>query len=86
MNKVKAAVHRVWAAKYPNPPKGGFTKAAMAELLECSEDKVNDVLRDAIKEGLFEIKPTKVYDKALEAVKTVPIYFEVEKATSSSAR
>lgn len=55
-------------------PQGWLTREQVASQLDCSEDRVNSVLKDALKAGDVETQGFPVYDKLKKKVTTVPCY------------
>jgi hypothetical protein len=66
-------------------PKGWLTKAEAAEQLDCSEERVNDILRHAIRAGDVERQEFPVWDATLGRVVRVTGYRESGKPTAPAA-
>lgn len=59
-------------------PEGWLTREQVAAQLACSEDKVNTVLKNALKAGDVESQNFPVWDKIKKKVLAVPCYRIVE--------
>jgi hypothetical protein len=57
----KAEVHRMNAAAY-GWPKGWSSREEIAEQLECSPERVREVLNPGIKAGAIEVKDFKIWE------------------------
>lgn len=57
-------------------PKGWITKAQAAEQLDCSEERVNEVLKHALRAGDIERKEFPVWDAALGRLVRITGYRE----------
>ena len=79
MSKWKTIVEKKNAEIYRLPP-GWECRDDVADQLECSPERVSEVLRPAIKAGDVEKKIFPVWDKGNKRVVQVTAYREVKKA------
>jgi DNA-binding Lrp family transcriptional regulator len=80
----KAIVERKNAETYKLPP-GWDSREAVAEKLDCSPERVAEVLRPALKDGTVERKVFPVWDKDNKRVFQVTAYREVKKQDKAAA-
>jgi hypothetical protein len=65
-------------------PAGWTPRAKVADELECSEDRVNHILRPSIKAGSVLVQQFRVWDKTAKRIVLVTAYREKHAAPASA--